>query len=334
MFCSKCGTQLSDNAKFCSICGEKKSTNLATITDNSNGKNQALSYEHISNIKQYLEHAKTLETNRHTLNTTINRLQDKINTLGIKNQFKEPTSQKEDFLTAFLTVLICGVLLSFFVGYGMMNLHDDLYYFYDPMIIGSIWITLPLSLISGAVSYSKKNNKRQEAYLKEIENDNARVEKEKKQILALQTQQDELRAEITNIEAIMNELYSINVIYPKYREMVPIITMWEYFDSRRCSELFGPNGAYNLYESESRQDIIISNLNKALTMLAQIRDNQYALYEAIQESNDIAERVYRQNESMLESSKNIERNSEIAAYNSKIAAQNSTISAYIDMCRF
>ncbi len=334
MFCSKCGTQLSDEAIFCSKCGEKIPTSLTTeIIPDSNQEVETVNNMGNSKIKEYLEHAKTLEVNRYTLNTTIHRLQEKINSLGIKNVFEEPESQKGDFSEAFFVVLVLSVVLSLFVAISIYAIQgNDINYFIDPMLIGGI-VSIPLALICGAVSYFKKNKDRENTYFKLIRDDNARVKTEKKQILALKDQQNELKVEVDNIETLMEKLYSTNIIYPKYRELVPIVTMWEYIDSGRCTELLGANGAYNLYESESRQNIIISNLSQALSMLAQIRDNQYALYEAIQESNDIAERVYRQSEQLITLSKSIEHNSEIASYNAKIAAQNSTISAYIDFIK-
>lgn len=336
MFCSKCGTQLSDDAIFCFKCGEKISTSSTTeIIHNPNQAVQTIGNMNNSEIREYLEHAKTLEVNRYTLNTTIDRLQSKINSLGIKNTFARPESQKGDFSKSFFIVLVLGVILSFIIAISTYTTQNNgIIYFIEPMIIGGIWISIPAALIGGAVSYFRKNGQRKKEYFKQIEDDNVRVEVEKKQILSLKEQQNELRTEVDKVEKLMEKLYSANIIYPKYRELVPIVTMWEYIDSGRCTELLGANGAYNLYESESRQDIIISNLTQALSMLAQIRDTQYALYEAIQESNDIAERVYRQSERLIASNKNIERNSEITSYNAKIAAQNSTISAYIDFCKF
>jgi hypothetical protein len=59
--------------------------------------------------------------------------------------------------------------------------------------------------------------------------------------------------------------------------------MAEYLDSGRCSALEGPDGAYNLYESELRQNYIISKLDTIINQLDMIRENQYYLYTAMQD---------------------------------------------------
>ncbi len=335
MYCSKCGTELANEALFCTNCGEKtKANSNERIVKRSDPESLNIQNVHTTELKEYLSHAKTLEVNRYTLNTTINRLQDKINSLGIKNNFSKPTSQKGDFLYAFLKMLIIGIFMSLVVGLVISGLYDDTWYLEPVLVVGIAWVTLPLSIIVGFISVSFKTAKRDKEFENVMAEDNARVEKEKLQIAELEKQQADLQNEIADIELLLDKLYSSNIVYPKYRELVPIVTMWEYIDSGRCMELFGANGAYNLYESESRQDIIISNLSQAISMLAQIRDNQYALYEAIQESNEIAERVYMQSESLLSANQEIAKNSALTAYNAKIAAENSTISAYIDFCKF
>lgn len=84
----------------------------------------------------------------------------------------------------------------------------------------------------------------------------------------------------------LNNLYSQNIIYSKYRNIISIASIYEYFESGRCNELEGPNGAYNLYEGEIRTDIIIASLSKIINDLEQIKSNQYALYNQIKSSHD------------------------------------------------
>ena len=336
MFCSKCGTQVSDGAMFCSQCGNEVNISSNNITPYQNQEVVSSNTSRNERILEYLEYAKTLETNKHTLTQTINRLQQKINSLGIKNNYVEEKTNIKDFTTPFLAIAIIGALVALAIGF-IPDIADAEYSVQVDCAHAAIGLApfIPfLALAFGIFSFVRKAMLYQNNYQKLVDKDNARVAKEREQIISIKKQQNKLKDELAETEAIMEQLYSANVIYPKYRELVPIVTMWEYFDSGRCTELLGVNGAYNLYESESRQDIIISNLNQALSMLAQIRNTQYALYESIQESNYYAERMCSQTEQLIATNKNIERNSEIASYNAKVAADNSTISAYMNLYNF
>lgn len=97
---------------------------------------------------------------------------------------------------------------------------------------------------------------------------------------------------------IKKQLYSYNIIYPKYQNFAAISQICEYFESGRCSELEGPSGAYNLYESELRQNIIIDKLDTIISQLDRIERNQYKIYDAICESNRILDDI-RANTSVI-----------------------------------
>ena len=90
------------------------------------------------------------------------------------------------------------------------------------------------------------------------------------------------------------------------------------------------DGAYNLYENELRQNIIIEKLDVIINSLEQIKANQYLLYEAIQEANqallDITD--------MAEKVSNIESNTALTAYNSKVIADNTKVLSYIETIQF
>ena len=83
----------------------------------------------------------------------------------------------------------------------------------------------------------------------------------------------------------LENLYDVNIIYPKYRNLVAVTTIYEYLASGRCDTLEGTDGAYNLYEMELRQNIIIGQLSSVLDSLEQIKNNQFTLYNEIEESN-------------------------------------------------
>ena len=77
------------------------------------------------------------------------------------------------------------------------------------------------------------------------------------------------------------DIVSQNIIHPKYMNYIAITTMYEYFVTGRVSELKGATGAYNLYESELRQNLIIDKLDTIEDKLDTIIENQNVLYNEI-----------------------------------------------------
>lgn len=81
--------------------------------------------------------------------------------------------------------------------------------------------------------------------------------------------------------ALLARHYAKNLIYPKYQNLPALTSIYEYFITGRCEGLTGPYGAYNLYEDEIRKDTVISQLNRVVENLEQIRQNQYMLYTKV-----------------------------------------------------
>ena len=90
----------------------------------------------------------------------------------------------------------------------------------------------------------------------------------------LNTKKDESLKLLKTLNKLSDELFSINVIYPNYRDVFALTSFYEYFNSERCYELEGPDGAYNLYESERRSDAFSTFFRK----LEDINKNQIVLY--------------------------------------------------------
>lgn len=82
---------------------------------------------------------------------------------------------------------------------------------------------------------------------------------------------------------LLERLYNMDVIYPKYRNLPALTSICEYFMTGRCDSLTGPHGAYNLYEDEVRKNTVIAQLNTVIKNLEQIKNNQYMLYQEVKE---------------------------------------------------
>lgn len=129
---------------------------------------------------------------------------------------------------------------------------------------------------------------------------------------------------------LLNQMYTSNIIYPKYRNLPAISSFLDYFSSGRCTSLTGPYGAYNLYESEARMDGIITRLDNISSQLTQIQFNQRMLFFALKNCNETVSRLCRSVENsanhlsqIAASQSKIEENSAMAAYRAKLLEKES-----------
>lgn len=118
---------------------------------------------------------------------------------------------------------------------------------------------------------------------------------------------------LASLEMALQSHYNENVIFSKYRNLVAITAINEYLLSGRCYNLEGPDGAYNLYEMELRQNIVIGKLSNIISNLEQIRENQYSLYEELKHSNELID-------SIIGELRDIHTNTQLTAYFSEIVA--------------
>ena len=125
----------------------------------------------------------------------------------------------------------------------------------------------------------------------------------------------------SEIRKVLKDIYSVGIIYPKYRALIPISMFIEYFESGRCQTLKGHEGAYNIYESEVRQDTIISSLANISSKMNVLQERQYMLYSAIKKANRISSDMVRYALDSANSSRRTAENAERTAQNAALAAQ-------------
>lgn len=131
--------------------------------------------------------------------------------------------------------------------------------------------------------YEKISAEATEEYEKEMDKYSVVIDEYKAKTSVVTEKHD---SALASLETALEKLYNENVIFPKYRNMVAITTINEYLESGRCYTLEGPDGAYNLYEMELRQNIVIGQLSNIVSNLEQIRNNQFSLYEELKKSNE------------------------------------------------
>ena len=136
--------------------------------------------------------------------------------------------------------------------------------------------------------YEKNLSKNQDEYTEELKLYKQKLNDYEKNLQSLVFKED---TTLSYLEKTLEKWYDKNIIFPKYRNLIAITMINEYLESGRCSELEGANGAYNLYEMELRQNIVIGQLSNIIGNLEQIRNNQYSLYEELTKSNRLVQDV-------------------------------------------
>jgi len=146
-----------------------------------------------------------------------------------------------------------------------------------------------------------ENRKNEEEY-------KAKVKLIKKSFELTRSEVNKLNAPIREAQATLEKLYSLNIIFPKYRNLAATCTILEYLESGRCDKLEGPDGAYNLFESELRQNLIISKLDEVIENLQYIQQNQFTLYQKLDSIDRNVSSISRKISSLITVSDKILKN--------------------------
>lgn len=173
-------------------------------------------------------------------------------------------------------------------------------------------------------------DRRMAEYRRNVSDDAQRVDRELAEKRILEQERSALYQKHLQTKQVLQSYYDLDIIYGKYRNFVAVSSFVDYFKSGRCSTLgenTGGDGAYNTFETEVRLDRIIDRLDVVLSMLSQIKSNQWCIYNAIQEGNSISRRLVDATESLAESNAQIALSSAQTAQYSAQAAQYSAQTA-------
>lgn len=88
---------------------------------------------------------------------------------------------------------------------------------------------------------------------------------------------------LEKIDRALEIYYDTQALYPKYRSLVPVATMHGYFDTGRCIDLTGHNGAYGYYEKELRYKNITEDLDEILQKTEEAAGDQALIIRKVAE---------------------------------------------------
>ena len=125
-----------------------------------------------------------------------------------------------------------------------------------------------------------------EIYNKNVAAEQARTTTNSTKLVAYEHELGVLISKKQQSEEVLLNLYDSNIVYPTYRKLPLLCTLYEYLASGRADTLEGTDGAYNMLELEIRLDKIITKLDDIIENLNVIQNNQYVLYNTFVEANN------------------------------------------------
>lgn len=254
---------------------------------------------------------KSLVRKYNIIESNIKALNNEI--LYLKNYNYRKTNSREillgeliGFICGDLIILVC-LLFDAFTSFDVFNSLSSFLFFSFFIIFISIFIPIKYH-ISQSKNRSKENKER-------INNIKIEISESENLILYYQNEYDTCISQYNQTIQILNNYYSIDLIYPKYRGLIPVTTIYEYFDSGRCSTLKGHEGAYNLYESELRMNLIIDKLDEVIRRLDDISSNQHLLVQELKKAKS-------QIDNISSSLDDLNNNSALIQYHNSVIASN------------
>lgn len=270
----------------------------------------------------YLKNVVELEKSLYSQNLAIDQVEEQIQNLGIFYEYRQPDKPlvyNENHFDGLGSSIGCGAILGAFIGMFAGG-------FTAGLIIGGI-LGGALNLFVTGSSEKSENDRRWKQYRTEMDAYNRAVEADKARLVREIKEKDRLSEILVMMKErrdetamLLRKYYATDVIYPKYRNLIAVCSLCEYFMSGSTDTL---KEAYNKYDNEVLLKAIITKLDEVVVQLDAIKQNQYMLYEAVLEGNRISKKLV---EGTMRQAKLIERSIDYQAiqanYTAQIAAEN------------
>lgn len=268
-------------------------------------------------LKDYLKRAMELEKNKYELESILLKLNRKYEPEVIKIENKK--FEDESYVNV-LAYNIVGLVISFILA---LFSKSGLTAFLIMVFCGAISLIVGFCAISNKNAQNGKNRQEQKIKNANIANLNKKsIGEANKKNNTIAHSANEIQKTLVDTQKELDLLYSKDIIYSKYRNIIAIASIYEYLDSGRCEQLEGADGAYNIYEMEVRLDRIITKLDVVINNLEQIKNNQYYLYSAINELKPYIENTSKAIIENTEKLNEIGVNTAVTAYTTQVIERN------------
>lgn len=111
------------------------------------------------------------------------------------------------------------------------------------------------------------------------------IQETNKAYMVISYRQDEIFKELQNARETLQQIYSMNLIPMKYRNIEAVATFYEYLTTRRCDKINGHGGIYDTYEVERLKIEELKRLAMIEQRLSNIEDINRCIYSEMQQAN-------------------------------------------------
>lgn len=124
---------------------------------------------------------------------------------------------------------------------------------------------------------------------------------------------NEIKRELDDVSGTLQSLYNLRIngvlcLHPSYQGLIPISIIYGYFETGRCTQLQGHEGAYNLYEDEKMKGLIINKLDTVSKQLGHLQNTMCYVGQAIEECNSRLSELESASDRMINSVNSINSN--------------------------
>lgn len=289
-------------------------------------------------LSEYLHYIKMLEARLYELTRIYNRLSYKIKeytNARYEDYCEEAKKERFDFDVCISIMVLGGIIggiIGLIIGAGQEKgffliqiLKCDTRYIFYGAIIGAIagFIYMLYTYMSD-LQEVKQYNKDAAIYNTRLAKKNDIMKKRNSEKIRICEQEQEvIKKQYNETSALLQEAYQLNILHPKYQNLIAVCSLCEYFETGRCSQLTGHEGGYNIFEMEKRLNLIVLKMDEIIEKLERVKDNQHMLYQTVSASNRNADRIYNQIAVISDQIGNIQQNQALIDYNTSICASNS-----------
>lgn len=212
-------------------------------------------------LKEYLGMCVDLEKQVYTQDRMVATLKNSISSMnGEKTVYQVPEEEINDqtwgkwFLHSLPFIVIVAIDI-----YGGIYLMERGGPFMGLMMWGggAVFAWLDTVFVRFPPSAEEKMQAKKEyddalvEYCKATDEEEKRVARQLRKRALLQSQLKSLQAANRQTKENLQKLYNYNIIHPKYRGLIPVCSLYGYFDTGVCTQLEGHEGAYNKYDTEA-----------------------------------------------------------------------------------